>query len=252
VDPATGVIRHPDGVTRARVYPVGVDVPELRERMTRPAAARAATRVDEQVGDRLLITRVERMEPAKNAVRGVLAFGDYLAAHPDMAGRVVHHVLAYSSRADLPGYRRYTAEVQAAVDAVNAHHGRTGWTPVLLDTVNDADRGLALLARADVLVVNPLRDGMNLIAKEGPAVNDRDAVLILSREAGAAEEIGDAALLVDPHDVGALAGAIAAAVAMDPGERRRRAVALRAAAGALPPKEWLSKVLADLAPAAFA
>jgi trehalose 6-phosphate synthase len=239
-------VRSGDREAAVRVYPVGVDVAALRERLGHPRVRAEIGRLDAELGERQLIARVERMEPAKNTVRGVEAYGALLAARPDLAGRVVHHVLAYTSRATLPGYRRYAEEAHAAVRAVNDRFGTPGWTPVVLTTENDFDHGLALMARADVLVVNPVRDGMNLVAKEGAAVNDRGLALVLSRDAGAAEELGEAALLVDPSDTLALTTAIAAGLELPAAQRRAQARRLRDRGGALPPRLWLSAVLADL------
>ncbi|HZN19006.1 MAG TPA: trehalose-6-phosphate synthase [Micromonosporaceae bacterium] len=253
VDHRTRRVRHPAGEAAVRVYRVGVDVAALRDRCGHPRVRLAARELDALVGDCRLVARVERMEPAKNAVRGITGFGEFLAAHPEQAGRVVHHVIAYTSRAGLDSYRRYARQVQAAARAVNRRFGTPAWTPVRVETVNDFDRGIALMARADVLVVNPVRDGMNLVAKECAAVNDRDAAVILSRETGAAEELGGAALLVDPFDTAQLADTIATALAMPRSDRRRRLQALRAGAMALPPRRWLATVLVDLstlAPAA--
>jgi trehalose 6-phosphate synthase len=120
------------------------------------------------------------------------------------------------------------------------------WQPVVLKTNSDHSGALTLMAMADVLVVNPLWDGMNLLAKEGAAVSERDAVLILSRNAGAADELGADALLVNPFDVSELAGAMEAALDMDVAERRRRAQRMRAAATAAPPADWFARVLGDL------
>lgn len=245
VDRATRRVRHLGREAAVRVYRVGVDVPALRDRLDQPRVRDAARQVEKLVGDRRLIARVERMEPAKNAVRGINAFGEFLTAHPEEAERVVHYVIAYTSRAGLESYQRYAAEVEAAARTVNQRFGTPTWTPVILETGNDFDLGIALMARADVLIVNPVRDGMNLVAKECAAVNDRDAVVILSRETGAAEELGDA-LLIDPYDTTQLSDGIATALAMPQADRHRRLRALRVGAGALPPHRWLAAVLADL------
>jgi trehalose 6-phosphate synthase len=247
IDPARREVQLPGRTVSVRVYPVGVDVPVLRERAAAGPARAEAARLDEVVAGRTLVARVERMEPAKNAVRGIRAFGELLLARPDLVDRVVHYVLAYESRSSLAAYREYAADVAAAVTAVNERHPTAARPPVVLDTRNNLDRGLAVLAHADVLVVNSWRDGMNLVAKEGAAVNARDGVLILSRDAGAADELSPYALTVDPGDVGQLARALGVALDLPASRRREWLHGLRQASGAMPPRGWLDAVLTDMA-----
>ncbi|MFY1681806.1 alpha,alpha-trehalose-phosphate synthase (UDP-forming) [Micromonospora sp. WMMD730] len=247
IDPARSEVHLPGRTVSVRVYPVGVDVSRLRERTAGSPARAEAARLDEIVAGRTLVARVERMEPAKNAVRGIEAFGELLRARPELVDRVVHYVLAYESRSSLPAYREYAADVAAAVTAVNGRYLTAARPPVVLDARNNLDRGLAVLARADVLVVNSWRDGMNLVAKEGAAVNTRDGVLILSRDAGAADELSPYALTVDPGDVGQLTRALATALNLPSSRRREWLHGLREASGAMPPRGWLDAVLADLA-----
>jgi trehalose 6-phosphate synthase len=115
------------------------------------------------VGPARLVVRVDRMEPAKNILRGIAAFAELLEREPGRRGRVVHFVHAYSSRGDLPAYRQYADEVGAAVAAVNRAYGTADWQPILFETTHDFALGLAAMSLADVLVVNSLRDGMNLV-----------------------------------------------------------------------------------------
>ena len=135
---------------------------------------------------RKVLVRIDRTELSKNIVRGLLAFRELLATHPEWRERVVHLALAYPSRHDLPEYRAYTAEVMSTAAAINDELGTPGWRPVELHVEDDFARSLAAYRLADVLLVNPLRDGMNLVAKEGPVITERGCVLVLSREAGAA------------------------------------------------------------------
>lgn len=230
-----------------RCFPVGVDADLLRARAAEPDVARHRRELASMAGDRALVVRVDRMEPSKNILRGLDGFAELLARRPELHGRVLHFVLAYASRTGLPAYDAYAEEVERRAQAINARLGTATWQPIVLETENDFGRGLAAMALADVLVVNPLRDGMNLVAKEGPVVSERDLALVLSTGAGAAWELADGALRVDPLDVGALADAIAAGLAMARAERADRLSRLRGHAGALPPKRWLSEALAELA-----
>jgi trehalose 6-phosphate synthase len=179
-------------------------------------------------------------------VRGLAAYRELLRTQPEHRGNVVHVVFAYPSRHDLPDYRAYTAEVQRLAREIDDEFATHDWSPVLLEVNDDYPRSLAALRLADVLVVNPLRDGMNLVAKEGPVLSAGDVALVLSREAGAADEFGDDALLVNPYDVTGTAAAMHAALTMPPEERRERRERLAKAAVSLPPREWMRAQLATL------
>jgi trehalose 6-phosphate synthase len=190
---------------------------------------------------------VDRMELSKNILRGLEGYGTFLERNPRVRGRVVHYALAYASRRDLPEYQAYTAEVKHAAEAINERFRTRTWEPVILELKDNYPRALAAMAMADVLLVNPVWDGMNLVAKEGPAVSRRDLVLILSRNAGAADDLADGALLVNPFDTAELAEAMATALTMPADERAKRAELLREAATALPPHDWFTAQREDLA-----
>jgi trehalose 6-phosphate synthase len=232
--------------TAVRAFPVGVDIGDLRAQLSSPRGQAEAAAVRELVGELRLILRVDRLEPAKNIVRGIAGFEAFLAANPSARGTVLHYVLAYSSRGDTPDYQRYAAEVRHLVGAVNERFRTDTWEPMVLDTHNNFERGLALMAQADVLVVNPLRDGMNLVAKETAAVSENNVVVILSQHAGAADDLAAGAIVINPFDTAELAGAIAAGLAMPPAERSHRLMMLREAAGAISPEDWLASLLAKL------
>ena len=163
--------------------------------------------------------------------------------HPEHRGRVVHVVFAYPSRHDLPDYRAYTAEVQRVAREIDDEFATAEWSPMLLEVNDDYARSLAALQIADVLVVNPIRDGMNLVAKEGPVLSERGVSVVLSREAGAADEFADTALLVNPYDVRGTAMRMHEALCMAAADRRAHTDRLAKAATALPPLAWLTAQL---------
>ncbi|MFC7309338.1 trehalose-6-phosphate synthase [Streptomyces monticola] len=248
-DRGRAAVRGPDGRwSGVRCFPVGVDEGALRAR----AAATDVRAHERQLRDLAggdgvrLVVRVDRMEPSKNIPRGLRGFARFLDLYPEQHGRVVHFALAYASRGELAAYRELTREVTAAAEEINGRFGRQGWRPVVLETHNDFGRGLAAMAQADVLVVNPVRDGMNLVAKEGPVVSRRDLALVLSRHAGAADDLATGCTLVDPFDVGELAAAIGDALVLSPAERASRIERLRKGAVALPPERWLRAALGEL------
>jgi trehalose 6-phosphate synthase len=222
---------------------LGVDAAALEEVANSPAGRAAAARLDEEVGDRALIMRTDRVEPSKNIVRGFLAYERLLESSPALHGRVVFVAMLYMSRGGLPEYLAYGNEVEQAVERVNDRFATRDWTPIVLDLRDDFPRSVAGLRRYDVLLVNPIRDGLNLVAKEGPLINQRDGVLCLSPEAGAYEELGPAVETVHPYDIEAGAHALATALSMPPDARAARARELRQLAGARTPSDWLDDLL---------
>jgi trehalose 6-phosphate synthase len=240
---APRAVEHLDGGPPRRtlvgVHGLGADAEFLRERSHRADVEERMAALREEIGeDRRTVVRVDRTELSKNIVRGMLAYRQLLEEHPEWRERVVHVAFAYPSRQDLAVYRDYTAEVQRVADEINSRYGTPGWTPVVLHVKDDFARSLAAYRLADVALVNPIRDGMNLVAKEVPVVSDEGCVLVLSREAGAYEELGEDAISVNPYDVIGTARALHEALTMQPGERAERTKRLAAAATALPPAQW--------------
>ncbi|MFF0224899.1 trehalose-6-phosphate synthase [Streptomyces sp. NPDC004629] len=225
--------------TRIGVHGLGADADFLRARAHEPDVAERMTALRTEIGaDRKAIVRVDRTELSKNIVRGLLAYRQLLADRPEWRERVVHVAFAYPSRQDLAVYREYTAEVRRVAEEINARYGTPGWTPVLLHVEDDFARSLAAYRLADVALVNPIRDGMNLVAKEVPVVSDQGCALVLSREAGAYEELGEDAITVNPYDIGGTANALHRALTLPDDERAERTKRLAAAATALPPAQW--------------
>jgi trehalose 6-phosphate synthase len=227
------------GDTRIGVHGLGADADFLRRRAHEPDVAERMKALRAEIGEnRRTIVRVDRTELSKNIIRGLLSYRRLLDDHPEWRERVVHVAFAYPSRQDLAVYRDYTAEVQRLADEINAAYGTPGWTPIVLHVQDDFARSLAAYRLADVALVNPIRDGMNLVAKEVPVLSDDGCVLVLSREAGAYEELGEDALGVNPYDITATAAALHEALTMPPAERAERTKRLTAAATALPPAQW--------------
>ncbi|OPG09937.1 trehalose-6-phosphate synthase [Streptomyces sp. GKU 895] len=235
------------GDTRVGVHGLGADADFLRKRSHEADVDERMAALRAEIGEgRRTIVRVDRTELSKNIVRGLRAYEHLLETRPEWRERVVHVAFAYPSRQDLAVYRDYTAEVQRLADEINSTYGTPGWTPVVLHVKDDFARSLAAYRLADVALVNPIRDGMNLVAKEVPVVSDEGCALVLSREAGAYEELGDDAIVVNPYDVIGTADALHEALTTAPGERAERTKRLAAAATALPPAQWFLDQLAAL------
>ena len=230
------------------VSPLAPDPEDLQGTAGSAATAAARAELDALVGDASFLVRVDRIELSKNVLRGFQAYEALLAAEPERRGRIVFGAFCYPSRLGVPAYDRYAKAVVAKVAEVNERFGTDDWTPIHYDPTDDYPRSVAALQRADVVVVNPIRDGLNLVAKEAVLLSERDVQLVLSPEAGAWEELGErGAWEADPFDVGATAAAIADALDAGPQERRDRAADLRAAVSARTPSDWLADQVAAAA-----
>jgi trehalose 6-phosphate synthase len=243
---AVARVIHRGHATEVAVHPLGVDVPALRARARADDVQAYITAINQVARGRKLIVRIDRTELSKNIVRGLAAYRELLATRPEWRGRVVHLALAYPSRSAIPEYRAYTEQVRRLAQEIVEEFRTPDWNPLILEVRDDYPRSLAACARADVLLVNPIRDGMNLVAQEGPVLSERGCALVLSREAGAAATLYGEALLVNPYDVSETAAALHQALAMPDAERRRRSDAMAAIAAASPPARWLGDQLASL------
>ncbi|HWH35954.1 MAG TPA: trehalose-6-phosphate synthase [Acidimicrobiales bacterium] len=226
------------------VSPAAVEPAEIASVAASPACAEAVADLGRQVGGRRLIVRVDRIELSKNLLRGFHAFDELLERYPEWRQQVVFGAFVYPSREGLPEYLAYRQEAEGLVRRLNERWAGPGWTPILYDPSDDFARSVAALRCSDVLLVNPVRDGLNLVAKEGPMINERDGVLVLSRQSGVWAELGEAALGVNPFDVSATADVLHRALSMEPGERRAHARAVRRLAGARRPAHWYADQLA--------
>jgi trehalose 6-phosphate synthase len=238
VDPGRSQVTHAGHVTSIGVHPLGVDAGRLQTRAAERDVLSRMRALAETTAGMQLIVRVDRTELSKNIVRGLEAYRELLRAWPQWHGKVMHVAFAYPSRHDLPEYREYTAAVQRMALQIQDEFASPGWDPLLLEVSDDYARSLAACRLADVMLVNPIRDGMNLVAKEGPILSDRGCALVLSTEAGAADELAPHALMVNPFDISQTARALHEALAMSAEERGRRSAALAAAAAAMPPRRW--------------
>ncbi|MDA8391497.1 MAG: trehalose-6-phosphate synthase [Actinomycetota bacterium] len=232
---------------RTFVSSLGPDVEDLRKVAASEQAVQAGRALEEQLAGRRLVVRVDRIEPSKNILRGLLAFDRLLETHAELVGRVVMLALAYPSREGLAEYLAYRAELETLASDVNLRWATDSWRPVELELGDDFPRSVAALERYDVLLVNPIRDGLNLVAKEGPALNRTDGVVVLSREAGVWPELRDAVLTINPFDVEATSEQLARALAMGDEERARLAEQGRRLATARSPAHWLADQMAAAA-----
>src|SRR5438132_1419034 len=225
VDFEHGLVRFGGREVWVRAYPLPIDHRATR-RIAQSARVEAFERELLQRRRDFLILRVDRADLSKNVLRGFSAFDLFLAQHPEFSERVTFLAQLMPSRTDVPQYAEYLERIEALVAVVNHRHGTPDWMPIQLKLRDDLDEAMAAYKHYDVLLVNAMFDGMNLVAKEGPIVNEREGVSILSENTGAHEELGEYALSVNPFDIQELADSIYAALTMPPREHRLRAEGL--------------------------
>jgi trehalose 6-phosphate synthase len=245
VDRENGAVEYRGRRTQVVARPIGVDPAEFERLGEDPAVLEREVALVERRLEQLVL-RVDRTDPSKNVVRGFRAFALLLERHPELHGRVGMVALLAPSRQDIPEYVEYAAAVEAAAREVNERFEREGWRPVELDIADDFLRSIAGYKQFDVLLVNPVFDGLNLVVKEAFLVNRRDGALVLSENAGVHEELGEWALTVNPFDISGQADALYAALTLEPAERRKRAEAIRAHVRTHDIRKWIEAQLADL------
>lgn len=231
--------------TRVGVYPTSVDVTALRRAASSPRVQEYQARIAAMRSEQTIV-RVDRVDPSRNIVRGFRAFEIMLERHPELARRVTFLAFLTPSRTRVREYQRYGEEVTAVVNAINSRHGDDGWQPIKIFLENNYLQALAALRLYDVLLVNSVADGMNLVAKEGPMVNTRDGVLVLSEGTGAFDQLRSACLEVAPTDLEGTAQALYVALSMDASERQSRTARLRELLDQTDVTDWLYAQFMDL------
>ena len=247
VDLSAMTVQAAGRTVRVRAYPISIDVAALEEQASTDASDEHLADLDAQLSGGQLVLRVDRTDPSKNIVRGFTAYDLLLDEHPELHGKVQFLALLQPSRQDVPEYAQYLADIGAAAASVNARHGTGDWQPVDLRLASDMALATAAYRRCDVLVVNAVADGMNLVAKEAVVVNERDMVLALSEATGAHDELGSFAVTLHPFDVAQQADALHAALTMPAALRRDRREHAAEVVHRNDVRRWLSVQLRDLA-----
>ena len=231
--------------TQVRAYPISISVTEERRVVQSAAGKRASDKIKPLLGEKTIM-RVDRIEPTKNILRGFQAYAQMLNEHPELLGKVNFLAFLVPSRQALPAYQRYNTDVLKIVDEINQKYGTDDWTPIQAFCDNDRTRALAAMQWYDVLLVNPIIDGMNLVAKEGPVVNQRKGVLVLSRTAGAFQQLGKASIPTSPTDVTETAEALYKALTLPDGERAAKAKLARQVVERYDLNTWLTRQIRDI------
>lgn len=230
---------------KAVAYPISIDTQKLENLTDEPQTHLLKTQLYNFIGDRKLILRVDRIEPSKNILRGLEAYRTLLETHPEHRGKIQLMALLVPSRMEVGEYQDYLRDIMSEAGMINAKYNTSYWEPVRIVVGDNYERAIAAMQLYDVLLVNPLSDGMNLVAKEGALVNQRDGVLVLSEHAGAFYELGEHALAVSPFDIYGTANALHRALIMPPEEKRKRAQALRSLVKKADIRTWFSDQVSD-------
>ena len=230
---------------QVKAYPVSIDVPAVKRLLKTSRIAEHRRRLAPLFGEKTIM-RVDRLEPSKNIIRGFNAYDILLARHPELIGKIKFLAFLVPTRTHLKQYRRYTEDTLAKIDEVNKKYGQEGWQPIEYFYENNYAQAIAAMCSYDVLLVNAVIDGMNLVAKEGPVVNGRDGVLVLSENVGAREQLGENALLVSPADIEGTVEALYQALMMPEEEKARRSQALKLAVEKEDINTWLMQQLTDI------
>ena len=246
VDFAEGSVEVNGHRTLVRAYPTSIDVEEMRRIGGSPRALEYEGRLKARTAEHTIV-RVDRTEPSKNILRGFRAYETFLARHPEFHERVTFLAFLVPSRTHIKQYERYTEETNSLIRNINSTYGTSTWSPVQAFEENNYTQAIAGMRLYDTLLVNPVADGMGLVAKEGPIVNTRDGVLILSESTGAFGQLKEGALAVAPADLEGTAEAFYQAVTMPMEERERRAAILKEAIGREDATHWLLSQMQDLA-----
>ena len=232
-------------VVYARAYPISIDVAST----TRLSYSHGVMVEERKLRDwrpEHLIVRIDRTDPSKNIVRGFLAYEKLLAHHPEVKGRVQFWAFLQPSRQDVSAYRNYMRKVRQTVQRINAQFGAHGWQPIRLELGESMRKAMAAMRNFDVLLVNSVYDGLNLVSKEGALVNRSDGVIVLSENVGSHEELEPHVLSVNPFDIEATANAMHEAIVMSAEEKRRRNAAAREVVRTNDIARWITRQVQDI------
>lgn len=245
VDEKLGIVHFEGREVWVRAYPLPISAQSFERLAQRPGVTEYEREVLRRRREHLIL-RVDRADLSKNVLRGFTAFDMFLEQHPEFRENVTFVAHLMPSRQDVPEYVEYLEKIEALVAVVNHRHGTTDWMPIDLRLRENLEEAIAYYKHYDLIMVNALFDGMNLVAKEAPLVNERHGVSLLSENTGAHEELGQFALSVNPFDVQEQADAIHRALTMSDEERAWRAEGLKRIVRERNPGDWVDDQLADI------
>lgn len=246
VDDVSGDILYEGHVCHVRTYPISIDIETLTKHGQSPNVTSKEAEVAEMIGDCKLIYRTDRADLSKNIIRGFQAYDMFLEKYPDWRGKVKFVATLMPSRQDIKIYREYTDNIKKIVREINEKYATPDWEPIKYICRGDYDLVVALLKRYDVLMVNPILDGMNIVAKEGSVLNENNGALILSTGAGCYEELKEGAICINPYDLRQTAEALDTALLMDEASKSDLLIEARAAIRRNDLSKWVGDQLDDM------
>ncbi|MCH8802047.1 MAG: trehalose-6-phosphate synthase [Chloroflexi bacterium] len=245
VDRTNHTVARNGRTTSVKVYPISINVEEVQRIANSPRALDYETRLSADAGE-FTIVRIDRAEPNKNIVRGFRAYELMLTRYPELKGKVKFLAFLVPSRTHIRQYQRYMDEIQQVIQQINNNHGTEDWQPIVPFIENNYTQAIAGMKLYDVLLVNTIIEGMNLVAKEGPVVNNRDGVLVLSQSSGVHQQLADGAISVSPTDIEGTMEALHQAVTMPAGDRKDRAARLVESVCREDINHWLYQQMHDI------
>ena len=245
VDRTNHTVARNGRTTSVKVYPISINVEEVQRIANSPRALDYETRLSADAGE-FTIVRIDRAEPNKNIVRGFRAYELMLTRYPELKGKVKFLAFLVPSRTHIRQYQRYMDEIQQVIQQINNNHGTEDWQPIVPFIENNYTQAIAGMKLYDVLLVNTIIEGMNLVAKEGPVVNNRDGVLVLSQSSGVHQQLADGAISVSPTDIEGTMEALHQAVTMPAEDRKDRAARLVESVCREDINHWLYQQMHDI------
>ena len=245
VDRTNHTVARNGRTTSVKVYPISINVEEVQRIANSPRALDYETRLSADAGE-FTIVRIDRAEPNKNIVRGFRAYELMLTRYPELKGKVKFLAFLVPSRTHIRQYQRYMDEIQQVIQQINNNHGTEDWQPIVPFIENNYTQAIAGMKLYDVLLVNTIIEGMNLVAKEGPVVNNRDGVLVLSQSSGVHHQLADGAISVSPTDIEGTMEALHQAVTMPAEDRKDRAARLVESVCREDINHWLYQQMHDI------
>jgi trehalose 6-phosphate synthase len=245
IDYGRSLLHYKDRTTRVRAYPISIDAAGLQDYARSPEVESYKQRLQPYLREQNIV-RVDRSEPSKNIIRGLRAYELLLERHPELRREITFLQFLVPSRSELGVYQTYTDEIFELIDSINDHFGDLEWQPIRVFYEENYPQAIAGMSLYDVLLVNPIIDGMNLVSKEGPLVNERDGVLILSELAGSFEQLSPHCLPIAPTDLEGTVRALQQALTMPQEERHRRSEALKSLIREQDITFWLERQFSDL------
>ena len=245
VDRTSHTVARNGRTTSVKVYPISINVEEVQRIANTPRALDYENRLSADTGD-VTIVRIDRAEPNKNIVRGFRAYELMLTRYPELKGKVKFLAFLVPSRTHIRQYQRYMDEIQQVIQQINNNHGTDDWQPIVPFIENNYTQAIAGMKLYDVLLVNTIIEGMNLVAKEGPVVNNRYGVLVLSHSSGVYHQLADGAISVSPTDIEGTMEALHQAITMSAEDRKDRAARMLNSVCREDINHWLYQQMHDI------